>query len=170
RQLDQVALVGPDAPVLGLAALGAGLVQVLAVGPPEGGDRHLELAALERGDVLDAALAVAALAHDQGPALVLEAGREDLAAAGAAAVHHADHGEVEVAAGVPAVERLLLADPRPDRHDQAVVDEQVGDVHGAVQVTARVEAQVNDHTLDAVLGQGLHDVAQVAGGVAGEAR
>src|SRR5436305_683483 len=61
-EVQQVALRGPNAPVLVLLAGRARLVEVLAVGPPEGGRRQLQLPALEGLDVLHAALAVAALA------------------------------------------------------------------------------------------------------------
>src|SRR5207253_1849396 len=131
RQLDQVAAVGRHAPDVVVLAGGAGLVQVHAVGPPERGDGHLELAAVEGLDVLHAALAVAALAHDDRPLVVLEAGRDDLAGAGAAAVDQADHFEVQVAALVPALVLLLLADARPNADDRPLVDEHVGNRHGA---------------------------------------
>src|SRR5205823_4767376 len=61
-QLHLIALVGTDAPFVLVAPLGAGLVEVLAAGPPERRRRHLQLAAGERQHVLHAALAVGPLA------------------------------------------------------------------------------------------------------------
>src|SRR5206468_1989508 len=104
------------------------LVEVLAVGSPERGGRHLQFAALEGLDVLHAALAVAALAHDDRPVMVLQAGGDDLAAAGAAAVDQANHREIEVAAVVLAGIRLLPTDARLDGYDQAIVDVEVGNL------------------------------------------
>src|SRR5208282_2276735 len=119
-------------------ALGAGLIQVLAIGPPERGGGQLDLAAggLERHDVLHAALAVTALADDDRPVMVLQAGADDLAATGAAAVDQADHREAQIAAVVLAAVGMFLADARLDGHDQAVVDEQIGDFDGALEQAA----------------------------------
>src|SRR5262249_14953982 len=144
------ALVGDDAPGVLILALGAGLVEVGAAGPPEGGDRDLELSAVKALNVLHAALAEAALAHDDGPLVILQARRDNFAGAGAALVHEADHGEVEVAADLLAAVRFHLADARADADDLAVVDEQVGNRHGATQEPARVEAEVHDQPAQAI--------------------
>src|SRR5262249_19777472 len=82
RQRHLQASVGLDAPLVGLLALGEA-VDVLAGGPPVARRRQLQgaLVALHRDDVLHAALAVTALAHDDGPLVVLEGGRDDLAGA-----------------------------------------------------------------------------------------
>src|SRR5207244_13132805 len=59
RQFQRAVLVvRADAPVLVLLAAGRRLVQVLAAGPPERGNRHLDLPAIEIRAVLHAALAV----------------------------------------------------------------------------------------------------------------
>src|SRR5579871_2487467 len=150
-QRQPVALVRDHAPVLVLAALGAGAVEVLAGRPPEGGVGQFDLAALERLDVLYTALAVAALAHDDGPVVVLQAGGHDLAAAGAVAVDQAHHREVEQAVFVLALVLRLPPHPWLDGNDQAVVDEDVRDVHRAGEQPARVEAQVEDEALDAAV-------------------
>src|SRR5262249_26518099 len=107
--------------------------QVFAVGPPEGGDGDLEIAVLKLLDVLHAALPVAALADDQGPLMILKAGGDNLAAAGAVPVNKADHREVQITTFMVADIGFLVTDARPDRDDQAVVDEQVGHVDGATQ-------------------------------------
>src|SRR5215831_11266450 len=99
-------------------------MDILAAGPPVGGDGQLHLAAVEAADVLHAAFAVAALADDDGPLVVLQARRDDLAGAGAMAVDEDRHRVIEgdlllrllVMAGV----RLLFADAGADGHDQAI--------------------------------------------------
>src|SRR5205823_3934337 len=110
-----------------------------------------DLAAVERLDVLYAALPVTALADDVGPLVVLQRRRHDLAAAGTQAVDHADHGEVEQTAFTEASEPGLAPDARPDRHNQPIIDEQVGDLDGRVEQTARIETQVEHEALDTLL-------------------
>src|SRR5262249_20055987 len=92
-----------------------------------------------------------ALAHDDGAVVVLQAGRHDLAGAGAVAIDQADHLEAKLRARRLAVHAVLLAQPRPaDRHDRAFIDEQVADVPGDVEHATRVEAQVQDQGLHAL--------------------
>src|SRR5262249_5939419 len=88
-------------------------------------------------------------------------GGNNLAAAGALAIHQADHREVEQAAVVLAVHRIFATDARPDGDDQAVVDEQVGDVAGHVEQTTWIETQVEDEALEPCLGEGLHHLFHV---------
>src|SRR5262245_40547557 len=109
-ELQGVTLVGPHPPVLLLLAGGARLVQVPAARRPEGGRGQLDLPAGEREflDVLDASLAEAALAHDDGPAVVLQACGQDLTPGRGPVVYQANHREVEVAALVAALDRPLL--------------------------------------------------------------
>src|SRR4029079_2632796 len=127
-----------------VGALGTRLVQVLAVGSPErrGGELDLTARAREGLHVLHAALPVAALAEDDGSLVVLQTGRHDFAAAGAAVVDHADHREVEIAAFPGAAVGLLLADAWLDRDDQTIVDEKVGDLNGRGQHATRVVAKI----------------------------
>src|SRR5262249_45120970 len=63
-------------------------VNVLAVGAPVAGRRQLQgtRAVLQQDDVLHTALAVTALADDDGPQVVLQGGCDDLAGTGAIAV------------------------------------------------------------------------------------
>src|SRR5262249_15215065 len=95
--------------------------------------------------------------------------RDDLAGAGAAAVHQADHWEGEVAAVALADVAGLGAVARPDRHDHAVVDEQVGNLDGLIEQAARIEAQVKDEALDADLRELAHNPLEVAVSVVREA-
>src|SRR5262245_46912082 len=95
-------------------------------------------------DVLYAALAERAFAHDDAPLLILDAGRENFASAGTATVDKRDYREIQQAAAVMAAIDLHLARvARPDGDYHAVVDEQVRDFHGRLQIPARVESQVD---------------------------
>src|SRR5262249_26695190 len=139
RQVEAVTLVRTHAPVLGVLAAGRRLVQVLAARPPERRDGQLDLAAVEVLDVLHAPLAVGALTHDDRPLVVLQAGRDDLAGAGAHAVDQADHREAQLAAARDALHAVLQPQPRPTHaDDRPLVDEQVADLPGALQQAARV--------------------------------
>ena len=60
--------------------------------------------------------------------MVLQGRRQDLAARRAAAVDHAHHREVQLRSLVEAGQFLLAALTRTDAHDQAVIDEQVGNL------------------------------------------
>src|SRR5262245_22261497 len=129
RQGYDEAIVGDHAPLLVFLAGCAGLVQVLAAWPPEGGNGVLDLAALERLNVLHAALAERPLADDGRPLVVLEAGRDDFAGAGALAVDQADHGEVRQSAELSAAPLIVDVVSRPaDADDGTILDEQVGDL------------------------------------------
>ena len=124
-QLQDVARVGGDAPLVVVLAAGAGLVDVLAARTPVGGGGHLELAAFEILNGLHAAFAVAAIAHDDGAAMVLQTGGDNLGAAGAVAVDQHYHGKLGEAAVAFAVVDVFLADARPDADDSAVIDEHI---------------------------------------------
>src|SRR5262249_20589640 len=100
-------------------------MNVLPTRPPIRGRRQLQdaRAVLHGDDILDAALAIGPLAHDDGPAVILQACRDDLAGAGAHAVDEANHREIEVAVLVLTILGVFRAgaSPRLDRNDQAVV-------------------------------------------------
>src|SRR5262249_1922536 len=141
-----------------------GAVDVLAVGPEERGDGDLDLAApLELLDRLHAPLAVAAVPHNQGALVVLEAARQHLAGAGAVAVDEADHRAVELAPLRLAAEASLRPLAVLDRDDEPVVDEQVGDRAGRFEVAARVEAHVEDEALHPLLLELLDGLLDVGG-------
>src|SRR5262249_4906783 len=110
-----------------------GFVEVLAARPPEGSGRQFDFPALEWLDVLNASLAVAAFANDQGPAVILEARRDNFAAAGRVAIYHADHREIEVTALVRPRVVLFLPISGPDGDDETVIDEHVGNLDGTLQ-------------------------------------
>src|SRR5262249_32778195 len=173
--LHTVARVRDDAPLLVLAPLGAGAIEVLAAGPPERRRGHLDLGAgrLEGLNVLDAPFSVAALADDDGTSVILETSGHDFAAAGAAAVDQADHGKIgesRVQVHVRSTIALLLADARANRHDQAIVHEQVADFDGAIEQTPRIETQIEDEALhDALFTEVSQDAFQLALGLVGEA-
>src|SRR5262249_4948468 len=133
-------LIRHDAPFLLVLTRGARLVEVLAVRPPERRRRQLQLASLERLNILDAPLAVATLTHDDGAEMVLEASRDDFASAGAHAVDQANHRKVEVTPFMVTKLGLLATDSRTDGHNLAVVDKQVGDLHGTAEQPPWIEA------------------------------
>src|SRR6185437_9638601 len=137
RQLDD--LIGGDAPHILVLAGRAGLVKVLLARPPEGGRRHLDVAAIELQDVLHAALAVAAFADDTGAIVILQTGRHNLAAAGAVTVDQANHRETKHTAARPAIDLLLRYATLADAYDHAVIDVQVGNLDGAIEQSTRIE-------------------------------
>src|SRR5262249_36697201 len=70
-KLEQVSLVGSDAP-LGIVLAGSGgFIEVLSTRTPERGRRKLQLSVLERLNVLNASFAVAALSHNHRPMVIL---------------------------------------------------------------------------------------------------
>src|SRR5262249_23215628 len=102
--------------------------------------------------------------------MILEASRDDFARAGAAAVDEADHREFKVAPVASAHVGGYFAVAVTDGNDQSVVDEQVGNLDGAVEQAARVEAKVEDEALDAFLGKLLHHLLEFTVGIFPELR
>src|SRR5688500_4245952 len=92
-ELDEEAGVGSDAPFVLVAALGGEAVEIFAVGPPRGAVGVDESAAARLEGIMagSVALAEAAFADDEGTLVVLKAGGDDLAAAGAVVVDEAGH-------------------------------------------------------------------------------
>src|SRR5262245_56381479 len=83
-------LVRRHAPLVRVLLRGRSLVHILAVGPPPRLGRQLHRALLVRGEAeeaLHAPLAVRPLADDGRPPVVLEGRGDDLAGAGAGAIH-----------------------------------------------------------------------------------
>src|SRR5262249_1975931 len=116
RQLDDVIRIGRDAPFVRVFSIGAGLVQVFAVGPPEGGSGQFERSAVVVVDRLHAAFAVAAFAHDRGTLMILKRRRDNLAGTGTFAIDQADErhiGDVAIRAGA---HRVALADSWANAH------------------------------------------------------
>ena len=145
-------------------------MNVLSAGPVIAGGGQLEraFASFQFDDVLHAALAPGAFADDHGPLVVLQAGRQDFAGAGAIVVDQHDHGKALEGA-------VLLGLPDPLRRiaslgadDLAVGDEQVGHLDGRAQQPARIEAQVENQPLEAFLLELLQDPLGVRGRVAAE--
>src|SRR5262245_13289340 len=97
-QLKCEAFIGSDSPFIFVSPLSAGAVEIAAIGPPKGGCGQFEPpASLEGMNGLHAAFAIAARAHDDRPAMVLQASGDDFAGAGASPVNQAYHGKRRIA-------------------------------------------------------------------------
>src|SRR5262249_41387761 len=167
----------PNAPIFVRLAGCARLIQILAARAPEGGGGKLQLATFEGLDVLHTPFAIASLAQNDGPAVILQTGGDDLAAAGTAAVDQADHGEVnESSSSVAALRglfpvRRLAPQSRPgsDRNNQSVVDEHVGNLDRAGEKSARIETQIENEPVYPFPVQLAYDTEEVSGRIAREA-
>src|SRR5690606_33315152 len=107
----------------------------------------------ERQQRLYAALAEAALAHDQRAALVLQRTRDDFARRGRAGIDKHDHRHAR--SGISAIDALRLVVDRiapaaaPLRDDLAFGEEQVAERHRLVERAAGILAQVEHQAVEA---------------------
>ncbi len=146
-------------------------MDVLAAGPQVAGGGQLQgaLAALQLDDVLHAPLAPGALADDDRPLVVLQAGRDDLAGAGAVAVDQHRHRESprRCRPSSPPRSARACCGPavltiRPSATNRSA------DFDAAGQQAAGVEPQIEHEALDVLLAQSLQGLLQVVGRVAAE--
>ena len=127
--------------------LGVGeAVDVLAAGAKVAGGGELQgaVAVLQFDHVLHASLAPGALADDDRPLVVLQAGGHDLAGTGAVAVDQHDHGKALEGAFLVGVPDALGAVAALGADDPAFGNEQVADFDGRTEQPARIEPQVQD--------------------------
>ena len=105
-------------------------------------------------ELLDGSFAVAALADDDRAMVILQAGGNDLGGAGTLLVDQHGHGEIgesPLAAGQVGATDAAVAAAGGDDHTG--VDEQIADVDGGIEVSARIVAQVEHQAPHVVLGQ-----------------
>src|SRR5688500_5466746 len=119
-------------------------------------DGQLQLTglAVERDQLLNAALAVRLLADDQRPAVVHQTARDDFRGAGRGFVDQHDHRERLERSGHRRPRDLLRPVAALRAYDHALVDKQVDDLDRLVEPPAGVEPQVEDQSLHP-LGQQL---------------
>ena len=156
------------APIIGIFAVEEP-VNVLAAGPPIAGGGQLEgaLAAFHFDDVLHAALAVAALADNDGPLMILQCGRHDFAGAGAVFVNQNGHGVIlgrdQKGALAVGVISFFLFFPPSGGHNPALGEKQPAHFHGRSQQAAGVGAQIQYQTPQTLLFQLDQSLAQLLG-------
>ena len=128
--------------------------------------RHGELqrrVVLELVQDLHRALAEALLADDQRAIVILERAGHDFARGRAHAIDQQDDGVARLGpAPLGVLFGALARVLRGRRHDGAVVEEGVGNLHRLIEKAARVAAEVEDephHALLVQVGQGLAEVA-----------
>ncbi len=105
----------------------------------------------EAAMLLHRALAKRVLAEDQGAAVILHGGSEDLGGRGAVAVDHHRHGAAVVDVAVVITVDGDAAHVIPDLHHRAAREEQAAQGRGLGQRTAAVATQIDDQTLDLLL-------------------
>ena len=118
--------------------------------------RHL---LVERDERLHRALAVGALvADDDGAAVILQRGGDDLRGGGAHLVDHDDERPVVNLARVLRPELVDVAVGAADLHHRLVLDEEAGQVDRLVEQAAAVVAEVEDDAGDVFLLQALDEL------------
>ena len=131
--------------------------QVLAIA------RHV---AVEIDQGLDRALAEGRLADDDGPAIVLHGGGEDLRGGGAVAVHQHGQGPGVGGARGGVLLHVHLAEGVLDLDHRALIDEQPGEVRRLGQGAAAVTAQVHQDPIHPLALEVVDQVLHVPGGAA----